>query len=46
MLQIKDFFDAIRENRRPLVDGREARKALEVVLAIYTSAETGKEIKI
>jgi UDP-N-acetyl-2-amino-2-deoxyglucuronate dehydrogenase len=39
--QIADFVAAVRDGRRPLVDGAEARKALVVVDALYRSAGTG-----
>jgi hypothetical protein len=29
-----------------VVDGREGRKAVETILAIYQSAETGKTVQI
>lgn len=44
--QLQDFVNAIRENRQPLVDGREGRKSVEIVMAIYTSVETGKQVKL
>ncbi len=34
---IKDFAEAILENRKPAVDGVEGRKSLEVIMAIYKS---------
>jgi predicted dehydrogenase len=37
----KDFIQAIRENRQPLVDGREGRRSLAAVLAIYDAAGFG-----
>ena len=42
--QLADFIAAIREDRQPAVDGREARRAVDVVLAIYESAREGKPI--
>jgi UDP-N-acetyl-2-amino-2-deoxyglucuronate dehydrogenase len=36
-----DFLAAVRSGERPAVDGREARRALEVVEAIYRSAAAG-----
>ena len=36
-LQIQDFLQAILEDRRPLVDGVEGRKAVELIEAIYRS---------
>jgi predicted dehydrogenase len=43
--QIADMIAAIRENREPLVNGIEGRKPLEIVLAVYESARTGKTVK-
>ncbi|MGC8779130.1 MAG: Gfo/Idh/MocA family protein, partial [Candidatus Caldatribacteriaceae bacterium] len=42
--QIQDFLQAIRENRPPLVDGAEGRKALEIVRAIYLSSESNTRV--
>jgi UDP-N-acetyl-2-amino-2-deoxyglucuronate dehydrogenase len=44
--QLADFVDAIHQNRPPAVDGREGRKAVEVITAIYESQRTGQAIKI
>src|SRR5438067_1380218 len=33
--QLADFVDAIRENRPPKVDGREGKKAVDLICAIY-----------
>ncbi len=44
-LQIQDFVDAICQDRVPLVDGYEGRKALEVVLAVYRSSERGEVVR-
>ncbi|MGQ9454247.1 MAG: Gfo/Idh/MocA family protein [Armatimonadota bacterium] len=44
--QIEDMVRAIKNNRPPIVDGREARKAIEIVIAIYRSARTGEPIKL
>jgi len=44
--QIDDFIAAILEDRDPAVTGREARKALEIVLAIYESARTGRPVTL
>jgi len=40
--QLADFVQAIRANRAPLVDGREGRKAVAVIRAIYESNRSGK----
>jgi len=44
--QFEDFVAAIRENRPPLIDGHEARKAVALVRAIYESAERGTVVKL
>jgi predicted dehydrogenase len=44
--QLADFLDALQTGRKPLVDGREGRKAVEVILAVYRSAETGKVVEL
>ncbi|RXZ01524.1 Gfo/Idh/MocA family protein [Fictibacillus sp. S7] len=44
--QIQEFLLCIREDREPLVNGWEARKTLEIILAIYQSSKTGIPIKI
>jgi len=41
---LKDVVDSISNNKKGLIDGLEARKSLELINAIYESAETGKEI--
>jgi predicted dehydrogenase len=46
MLQLSDFVQAIRDNRPPLVDGREGRKSVSAICAIYEAAKTGKTIAI
>jgi len=45
-LQIKDMIDAIKEDREPFVNGEEGRKALEIVIGIYTSSKEGKPIDL
>lgn len=44
--QLADFVEAIRNQRPPLVDGREGRRAVEVILAIYRSAQTGRIVEL
>jgi len=41
---LRDMVKAILTGSRPAVDGREGRKALETVLGIYRSAETGMPV--
>jgi len=42
--QIEDFVAAIREDRDPIVTGREGLKALALIRAIYESSDLGKWI--
>ncbi len=44
--QIEDLINAIRTGKQPLVDGREGRKSVEIVTAIYESARTGQLVKL
>lgn len=44
--QYADFVTALRENREPLVNGEEARKPLEIILAIYQAARENREVKL
>lgn len=41
-----DIIDAIRYDRKPYVDAVAGRNALEIVLAVYQSAATGKPVKL
>jgi predicted dehydrogenase len=45
-LQFLDMMDAIKNNREPEVNGPEGIKPLEIILAIYKSAQIGKEISL
>lgn len=44
--QLEDFIAAIREDRVPLIDGAEGRRSVEIILAIYESARTGRAVKL
>jgi predicted dehydrogenase len=44
--QLADFVQAITSNTAPQVDGREGRKAVELIRAIYRSAISGQVIKL
>jgi predicted dehydrogenase len=46
MLQVRDMAQAILKNREPMVPGKDARKAVELILAIYRSARTGRTVKL
>ena len=41
-----DMIGAIRENRPPYVDARAGRAAVELILAIYKSARTGRPVSL
>ena len=43
---VQNMAEAIRNGTKPMIPGEEARKAVDVVLAIYESSRTGSEIKI
>jgi predicted dehydrogenase len=45
-VQYDGFVKAIKEDRKPLVDGIEAKKALEIILGIYRSAQEKREIDL
>jgi predicted dehydrogenase len=45
-IQFRDMLDAIRQKRPPAIDGHEGRRSVEIILAIYKSAETGKLVKL
>lgn len=46
IIQLQDFVDAIREDRRPMVTGEDARPAVEIILAVYQSARTGQPVRL
>jgi predicted dehydrogenase len=43
--QLADFLAAIDEGRPPVVDGREGRKSVEIIRAIYESSRTGMAVR-
>jgi UDP-N-acetyl-2-amino-2-deoxyglucuronate dehydrogenase len=43
-LQIADLIRAIRTGGTPLVDGQAARQPVEIILAVYESARTHREV--
>lgn len=45
-MQIIDFIQAIDQDREPLVNGAEGKKAVAIIEAIYESAKTGQEILV
>jgi predicted dehydrogenase len=44
--QFLDFLEAIDHGRAPTVDGREGRKSVEIIRAVYQSASTGQVVKL
>jgi UDP-N-acetyl-2-amino-2-deoxyglucuronate dehydrogenase len=44
--QLADFLHAIDTNTAPLVDGREGRRSVEIIRAIYRSARTGQSVSL
>jgi predicted dehydrogenase len=44
--QMEDLLLAIENGQRPLIDGTEGRKSVEIVLAIYQSAQTGAVVHL
>lgn len=43
---VEDFVDAINNDRDPLITPQIGRKAVDLILAIYESARTGKEVRL
>ncbi len=44
--QFQNVVQAIRKGTTPAIDGPEGRRSVEVILAIYRSAETGKPVRL
>jgi UDP-N-acetyl-2-amino-2-deoxyglucuronate dehydrogenase len=43
---IEDMIEAIKEDREPIVNGEDGKRALQFVLAFYESAETGQKVTL
>ncbi len=43
-LLFRDFLQAIEQDRAPSIDGAEGMRSVELILAIYESARTGKRV--
>lgn len=43
---IAEFIEALEQGRSPLVDGKEARKSVEIILAIYQSAKCRRAVDL
>ena len=44
--QLRDVLHAIGSGGKPAIDGAEARKALEIILAVYESARSGRDVAL
>jgi len=44
--QFQDVLAAIRKGTKPLIDGPEGRRSVEIILAIYKAAETGRAVRL
>ncbi len=44
--QFADVLKAIQKGTQPLIDGREGRRSVEIILAIYRAAETGRSVSL
>jgi predicted dehydrogenase len=44
--QFQDVVKAINKGTAPAIDGREGRRSVEIILAIYKSAETGRAVSL
>lgn len=42
----EEFVNAINENRPSILDGHEGRRSVEVIRAIYESAQTGRRVRL
>ncbi|HLA85054.1 MAG TPA: Gfo/Idh/MocA family oxidoreductase [Thermoguttaceae bacterium] len=45
-MQFRDVVRAIRKGTAPSIDGPEGRRSVEVILAIYKAAETGRAVEL
>ncbi|HLJ58103.1 MAG TPA: Gfo/Idh/MocA family oxidoreductase [bacterium] len=44
--QLADLLESLETGRDPAITGEEARQVLALVLAVYASAETGREVRL
>ncbi len=45
-MQFRDVLKAIKSDGTPAIDGYEGRRSVEIILAIYKSAATGRTVKL
>lgn len=46
VFHVADLIRAVKEDRDPFVTGESGRKAVELILAIYESSKTGREVEL
>lgn len=44
--QFRDVIKAIKDGGKPAIDGHEGRRSVEVILAIYQAAQSGRAVKL
>lgn len=44
--QFKDVIKAIKSGKQPAIDGPEGRRSVEIILAVYKAAESGKSVAL
>lgn len=44
--EIEDIISSLKEGKKPAIDGYEARKAVEIIIAIYKASKIGGEIRL
>jgi len=44
--QVYDFVQSVRRNQAPKIDGREGRKSLELITALYQSGISGETVRL
>ena len=45
LMQFKDVLKAVKQGKTATIDGHEGRRSVEIILAIYKAAETGRTIQ-
>jgi predicted dehydrogenase len=45
LMQFKDVIKAVKQGKTATIDGPEGRRSVEIILAIYKAAETGRTIQ-
>jgi predicted dehydrogenase len=45
-VQVRDLARALQEGRAPMIPGAEARRAVQLVMAVYESARSGRTVAL